>query len=168
MKLRVAKLALAAAAFALLAGGVTARAADMHQTNIIDTAKSAGQFNTLIKAVDAAGLTETLMGPGPYTVFAPTDAAFAKLPPGTLESLLKPENKDELKAILTYHVVPGTVTAADLVKLNDVKTLNGKMLHVHQDGDAVMINDAKVISADIAASNGVIHAIDSVVLPPKD
>ncbi len=167
MTLRVAKFALAAAAVALLAGSVGARAAEMHRADIVETAKTAGQFNTLVTAIDAAGLAETLKGPGPYTVFAPTDAAFAKLPAGTVESLLKPENKEELTAILTYHVVPGTVMAADAMKLSEAETVNGKMLRIGQDGDAVMINDAKVITADVAASNGVIHVIDSVILPPE-
>ena len=105
-------------------------------------------------------------GPGPFTVFAPTDDAFAKLPAGTVENLLKPENKDELTAILTYHVVPGRVMAAEVVKLNEAKTLNGKMLKVTVKGSTVMINDAKVTATDVAASNEVIHVIDSVLLPP--
>jgi uncharacterized surface protein with fasciclin (FAS1) repeats len=128
---------------------------------------SAGQFQTLAAALDAAGLVETLKGPGPFTVFAPTDEAFAKLSEGTLESLLKPENKDQLVAILTYHVVPGEVMAADVVKLDEAKTVNGQMLMVKSDGGGVMINNAKVTATDIDASNGVIHVIDSVVLPPN-
>ena len=103
----------------------------------------------------------------PFTVFAPTDAAFAKLPAGTVETLLKPENKDQLTAILTYHVVPGSVMAADVVKLTEAKTVNGAMVHIKVDGNTVMINDAKVTATDIAASNGVIHVIDSVILPPN-
>jgi uncharacterized surface protein with fasciclin (FAS1) repeats len=119
----------------------------------------------LAAALSGAGLASTLKGPGPFTVFAPTDAAFAKLPAGTVESLLKPENKDKLAAILTYHVVPGRVTAADVGKLQEAKTVNGKVLTVSTKGGGVMINDAKVTTTDIAASNGVIHVIDSVILP---
>ena len=133
--------------------------------NIVETAVGAGSFKTLVAAVTAAGLGGTLSGPGPFTVFAPSDAAFAKLPTGTVESLLKPENKDQLTAILTYHVVPGKVMAADVVKLSEAKTVNGKMLSVKVHDGNVMINDAQVTSTDIAASNGVIHVIDSVVLP---
>ena len=133
--------------------------------NIVDTAVAAGQFKTLTAALGAAGLVDTLKGTGPFTVFAPTDAAFAKLPAGTVENLLKPENKAQLTAILTYHVVTDRVMAAEVVKLKETKTVNGKMLHVKVNGSNVMINDAKVTSADIVASNGVIHVIDSVVLP---
>jgi uncharacterized surface protein with fasciclin (FAS1) repeats len=133
--------------------------------NIVDTAVAAGQFKTLAAALGAAGLVDTVKGAGPFTVFAPTDAAFAKLPAGTVENLLKPENKDQLTAILTYHVVSGKVMAADVVKLKEAKTVNGKMLQVKVNGSNVMINDANVTATDIAASNGVIHVIDSVVLP---
>ena len=133
--------------------------------NIVDTAVAAGQFKTLAAALGAAGLVETLKGAGPFTVFAPTDAAFAKLPAGTVENLLKPENKAQLAEILTYHVVPGKVMAADVVNIKEAKTVNGKLLHVKVNGSNVMINDATITSADIAASNGVIHVIDTVVLP---
>ena len=136
-----------------------------NQKNIVDTAIETGQFKTLAAALSAAGLVNTVKGPGPFTVFAPTDAAFAKLPAGTVENLMKPENKDQLTAILTYHVVPGKVMAADVVKLKEAKTVNGKMLDVKVNGANVMINDAKVTSTDIVASNGVIHVIDTVVLP---
>ena len=135
------------------------------QMNIVDTAIAAGNFKTLAAALAAADLVKTVSGAGPFTVFAPTDAAFAKLPAGTVESLLKPENKDQLAAILTYHVVPGKVMAAEVVKLSEAKTVNGKVLKVKVHGDNVMIDDAQVTSTDIAASNGVIHVIDSVVLP---
>ena len=135
-----------------------------HQ-DIVDTAVAAGDFKTLAAALSAAGLISTLKGAGPFTVFAPTDAAFAKLPAGTVESLLKPENKDQLTSILTYHVVPGTVMAADVVKLSEAKTVNGKMLQVKASNGGVTINDANVASTDILASNGVIHVFDSVVLP---
>ena len=133
--------------------------------DIVDTAVAAGQFKTLAAALGAAGLVETLKGAGPFTVFAPTDAAFAKLPTGTVENLLKPENKAQLAAILTYHVVPGKVMAADVVKIKEATTVNGKLLNVRVNGSNVMINDATITSADIVASNGVIHVIDSVVLP---
>lgn len=136
--------------------------------DIVDTAVAAGQFKTLAAALTAAGLVDTLKGPGPFTVFAPTDAAFAKLPAGTLDTLLKPESKAKLTAILTYHVVAGKVMAADVVKLKEAKTVNGAMVAVKVDGGTVMINNAKVVTADIAASNGVIHVIDAVLLPPAN
>ena len=165
MKSRIANLAAAAmVGGALAAGSTLAASADK---NIIDTAVAAGQFKTLAAAINAAGLTKTLEGPGPFTVFAPTDAAFAKLPAGTVDNLLKPENKAQLVAILTYHVVPGEVTAADVVKLNEAKTVSGKMIAVHTTGNSVMVNNAHVVNSDIAASNGVIHVIDSVLMPPS-
>jgi uncharacterized surface protein with fasciclin (FAS1) repeats len=133
--------------------------------NIVETAVAAGDFKTLVTALKAAGLVDTLSGPGPFTVFAPTDAAFAKLPAGTVQDLLKPENKEKLVAILTYHVVAGDVTAKDVVKLTEAKTLNGKDVKIMVHGGTVMINDATVVKADIACSNGVIHVIDSVLIP---
>ena len=133
--------------------------------DIVDTAVAAGQFNTLAKALQAAGLVDTLKGAGPFTVFAPTDEAFAKLPAGNLDDLLKPENKEKLKDILTYHVVPGKVMAAQAMKLNSAKTVNGKDLTIKTEGGKVMINNATVTKADIHASNGVIHVIDTVLLP---
>ena len=133
--------------------------------DIVDTAVSAGSFNTLVAAVKAAGLVDTLKGAGPFTVFAPTDEAFAKLPTGTVAELLKPENKAKLVAILTYHVVPGQVMAADVVKLNTAKTVNGQELKVDATMGSVMIDNAKVVKADILCTNGVIHVIDTVVLP---
>jgi uncharacterized surface protein with fasciclin (FAS1) repeats len=133
--------------------------------DIVDTAVAAGQFNTLAAALEAADLVGTLKGDGPFTVFAPTDAAFAKLPEGTVESLLKPENRDKLVAILTYHVVPGEVTAADVVKLSEAKTVNGQDVAITVADSGVRINDANVIKTDIDASNGVIHVIDTVILP---
>jgi len=132
--------------------------------DIVAVASSAGSFNTLVAAVKAAGLVETLQGPGPFTIFAPTDEAFAKLPKGTVEDLLKPENKEKLVAILTYHVVPGKVMAAD-VKTMKAKTVNGQSLDVKVADGAVTVDNAKVVKTDVAASNGVIHVIDSVVLP---
>lgn len=135
------------------------------RSDIVDTAVAAGSFNTLVAAVKAADLGETLKGEGPFTVFAPTDEAFAKLPEGTLESLLKPENKAQLQAILTYHVVPGNVMASDVVGLDSAKTVNGQSLSIAVEGDSVMVDSAKVVTTDISCSNGVIHVIDSVVLP---
>jgi uncharacterized surface protein with fasciclin (FAS1) repeats len=164
VKSELMSMAVAAVVALGLAGG--SASAGTAEKDIVSTAVAAGQFKTLAAALGAAGLVDTLKGPGPFTVFAPTDAAFAKLPAGTVESLLKPENKDQLTAILTYHVVPGAVMAADVVKLSQAKTVSGKVLGVKVNGGTVMINDAKVTATDIAASNGVIHVIDSVVLPP--
>ncbi len=132
--------------------------------DIVDTAVGAGSFNTLVAAVKAADLVETLKGEGPLTVFAPTDDAFAKLPPGTLDDLLKPENKAKLQAILTYHVVPGKVMGKDVVKVDSAKTVNGQSLSIKVESDTVMVDNAKVVKTDIECSNGVIHVIDTVVL----
>ena len=134
--------------------------------DIVDTAVGAGSFKTLVAAVQAAGLVETLKGAGPFTVFAPTDEAFAKLPAGTVESLLKPENKEKLVAVLTYHVVPGKVMAADVVKLTEAPTVQGSKAKVKVVDGTVMIDNAKVVKTDIETSNGVIHVIDAVILPP--
>ena len=134
--------------------------------DIVDTAVGAGSFKTLVAAVQAAGLVETLKGTGPFTVFAPTDEAFAKLPAGTLESLLKPENKQQLVDILTYHVVAGSVKAADVVKLTGAKTVNGAEVKITVSGGKVKVDNANVVTTDIIASNGVIHVIDAVILPP--
>jgi transforming growth factor-beta-induced protein len=136
--------------------------------DIVDTAVGAGQFKTLAAALGAAGLVDTLKGAGPFTVFAPTDAAFAKLPAGTVESLLKPENKATLTAILTYHVVSGKVPASTVVTLNgkSVRTVNGAEVKVKVDGSSVFVNDSKVTATDVSATNGVIHVIDTVLLPP--
>jgi uncharacterized surface protein with fasciclin (FAS1) repeats len=133
--------------------------------DIVDTAAAAGQFKTLVAAVEAAGLVDTLKGPGPFTVFAPTDEAFAKLPPGTVESLLKPENKAKLQSILTYHVLPGKVMSQDLVKLDSTKTVEGGSIAIRTMNGGVMVDKAHVTQADIAASNGVIHVIDTVIGP---
>ena len=133
--------------------------------DIVDTAVGAGSFKTLVAAVKAAGLVDTLKSEGPFTVFAPTDDAFAKLPKGTVANLLKPENKDQLIAILTYHVVAGKVLASDVVKISSAKTVNGKSALVKVSDAGVMIDSAKVIATDIETSNGVIHVIDSVILP---
>ena len=133
--------------------------------DIVDTAVAAGSFKTLVAAVTAAGLVDTLKGAGPFTVFAPSDAAFAKLPAGTVDDLVKPANKDKLTTILMLHVLPGKVMAADVTgKVMDPATAGGSTVHV--DGtDGVTVNDAKVVTADIACSNGVIHIIDTVLLP---
>jgi uncharacterized surface protein with fasciclin (FAS1) repeats len=134
-------------------------------TDIVDTAAAAGHFQTLVAAVKAAGLVDTLKGPGPFTVFAPTDEAFAKLPAGTVQSLLKPENKAKLQSILTYHVMPGKVMSQELVKLDSAKTVEGGSIAIQTMDGGVMVNNAHVTQADIAASNGVIHVIDTVILP---
>ncbi|MEM1062294.1 MAG: fasciclin domain-containing protein [Planctomycetota bacterium] len=136
-----------------------------HAADIVDTAVEAGQFNTLAAALTAAGLVDTLTGEGPFTVFAPTDEAFAKLPPGTIDTLLKPENKDTLTSILTYHVVAGKVTAADVVKLTEAKTVEGSTVDIKVEGGSVFVDGAKVVTTDIEASNGVIHVIDAVIQP---
>ena len=133
--------------------------------DIVDTAVGAGSFKTLVAAVQAAGLVETLKGKGPFTVFAPTDEAFAKLPAGTVENLLKPENKATLIAILTYHVVPGKVMAADVVKLSEAKTVQGSSVKIKVENGKVKVDGANVVSTDIETTNGVIHVIDSVILP---
>lgn len=133
--------------------------------DIVDTAVSAGQFSTLAAALEAADLVGTLKGDGPFTVFAPTDAAFAKLPDGTVADLLKPENRDQLTAILTYHVVAGKVYAADVVKLEAATTVNGSDVSIEVKDGSVRINDANVVKTDISASNGVIHVIDTVIMP---
>jgi uncharacterized surface protein with fasciclin (FAS1) repeats len=132
--------------------------------DIVDTAIAA-KFNTLVAAVKAAGLVDTLKGTGPFTVFAPTDEAFAKLPHGTVEDLLKPENKQKLAAILTYHVVPGKVTAAQVMKLNSAKTVQGDTVEIKKGNGGVMVNNARVVKADVMADNGVVHVIDTVLLP---
>ena len=164
-------------AFAFLAGCSTAapqqtttaaKEATMNKVgepDIVTVAATAGDFNTLVAAVKAAGLVETLQGDGPFTVFAPTDEAFAKLPAGTVDSLLLPENKEKLVAILTYHVVPGEVLAADVVQLSSADTVEGQSVNIATDDAGVRINDANVIATDVMASNGVIHVIDSVLIP---
>lgn len=136
------------------------------QPNIVETAVAAGSFQTLVAAVEAAGLVETLSGPGPFTVFAPTDAAFAKLPAGTIENLLQPENLALLQSILTYHVVAGNVTADQVVNLDAATTVEGSDVTIAVEGGSVRVNDATVIQTDVLASNGVIHIIDTVLLPP--
>ena len=136
--------------------------------DIVDTAVAAGSFTTLAKALAAADLVATLKGPGPFTVFAPTDEAFAKLPPATLNNLLKPQNKAMLRRVLTYHVVPGTVMAGDVVKVSSAKAVSGDTLPITVNGSTVTVDKARVVKADIPASNGVIHVIDTVLLPPVE
>lgn len=151
----------AAVAAPLAVGGMAAHAAD-----IVETAADAGSFNTLVAAVEAAGLVETLKGEGPFTVFAPTDEAFAKLPEGTVESLLKPENKDQLVAILTYHVVPGKTMSSDIAgKELEVETVQGSPVAIDASDGAVKVDEATVTQADIETDNGVIHVIDTVITP---
>jgi uncharacterized surface protein with fasciclin (FAS1) repeats len=158
---------LAAAVAAVAFVAMPAPAADMAaaKKDIVDTAVAAGSFETLATALQAAGLVETLKGKGPFTVFAPTDAAFAKLPAGTVESLLKPENKAKLASILTYHVVAGNVKAADVVKLTEAKTVNGQSVKISVANGGVKVDGANVVTTDIAATNGTIHVIDAVILP---
>lgn len=133
--------------------------------DIVEIAAAAGSFETLVAAVKAAGLVETLQGEGPFTVFAPSDEAFAKLPAGTLESLLKPENREQLRAVLTYHVVPGRLMSAEVVKRERAGTVLGEEVEFSVKDGTAMIEDARIVEKDIVASNGVIHVIDSVILP---
>lgn len=135
--------------------------------DIVDVAVANGNFKTLAAALQAAGLVDVLKGEGPFTVFAPTDEAFAKLPAGTVEDLLKPENLDKLKAVLTYHVVAGKVAAADVVKLTNATTVNGADVNITVNDGNVDINDSTVVMADVMASNGIIHVVDTVLLPPS-
>ena len=154
-------------AAALLTASAAGAQAQHGSQDIVDTAVAAGSFKTLAKALQAADLVTTLKGKGPYTVFAPTDEAFAKLPAATLQDLLKPENKAKLQRILTYHVVPGRVTSADVAKLRSAKAVSGDTIDIGANGGTVTVDDAKVVKTDIAASNGVIHVIDSVILPSE-
>ncbi len=160
-----------AAAIALMGSAAPTFAQSYMQESgpdIVEVATSAGSFTTLVTALKAAGLVETLQGKGPFTVFAPTDEAFAKLPAATLEDLLKPENKEKLKAILTYHVVAGRVMASDVAGISSAETVQGQSLTVSVQNGAPMVDNAKIIQTDIAASNGVIHVIDSVVIPSSN
>jgi transforming growth factor-beta-induced protein len=150
----------------MVAGVIAATIASVaaHAADIVDTA-AAAKFNTLVAAVKAAGLVDTLKRPGPFTVFAPTDEAFARLPAGTLETLLKPENRARLQSILTYHVVPGRVMAKDVVKLHSAKSVEGRNITIKTMNGGVMVDNAHVTKTDIETSNGVIHVIDAVILP---
>ena len=154
-------------ALVLGATAVGARVATAETTpaDIVDTAVQAGDFKTLAAALTAADLIDTLKGKGPFTVFAPTDAAFAKLPDGVLDDLLRPENIDRLKAVLTFHVVPGAVSSAQVVQLTSAPTVNGQPIDIAVNGTSVKVESANVVATDILASNGVIHVIDSVILP---
>jgi uncharacterized surface protein with fasciclin (FAS1) repeats len=158
-------LTLVALAAVLVAMAVAEPKSTSGKQDIVDTAVAAGQFKTLAAALKAAGLVDTLKGKGPFTVFAPTDAAFAKLPAGTVENLLKPENKEKLIAILTYHVVPGNVQASQVVKLHEAKTVEGNDLKIKASASGVMVDDAKVVKTDVECTNGVIHVIDTVLMP---
>ena len=150
-----------------LFAGISVAFAGKHsmQKNIVEVAVANGSFNTLVAAVQAAGLVDTLSGDGPFTVFAPTDEAFAKLPAGTVETLLKPENLTKLQGILTYHIISGKVMSSDIQPTQMVKTVNGKEVSIKLSGGTVNVDNAKVVAADVAASNGVIHVIDAVILP---
>ena len=157
-RFRTSIVALALVAVAALPGRA-------QEQDIVDTAVAAGSFNTLAAALKAAGLVDTLKGPGPFTVFAPTDAAFAKLPAGTVDNLLKPENREKLKAILTYHVVAGKVTASQVSGLKSAKTVQGSEAKISVAGGKVKVDNATVVKTDVMASNGVIHVIDTVIMP---
>lgn len=157
---------IAAMALGMLMVGTSVQAGSgTKEMNIVETAQSLGTFDTLVAAVGAAGLAETLQGEGPFTVFAPSDEAFAKLPAGTVEMLLKPENKDKLIGILTYHVVPGKVTAKQVTGMSSATTVEGSDVSISVKDGSVMIDNAKVVKADVMVSNGVIHVIDSVIMP---
>lgn len=153
------------AALAMAGAASTTTTGQTQTKDIVETAVAAGSFKTLAKALQAADLVNTLKGPGPFTVFAPTDEAFAALPAGTIDNLLKPENKAKLQRILTYHVVAGKVMAADVVKLQSAKAVSGDTVTVATRNGGVTIDNAHVVKTDIAASNGVIHVIDAVLLP---
>ena len=155
----------------VLAGLMTAMAfttVASQSKDIVDTAVANGSFKTLAAALKAAGLVETLKGSGPFTVFAPTDAAFAKLPAGTVDTLLKPENKERLRRVLTYHVVPGRVGSTEVTKMNSAKAVSGDSIKIAVKDGKVMVNNATVVTPDVGASNGVIHVIDTVILPPEN
>ncbi len=157
-----------AAPLAIAAPGTAATSATSQaQSDIVDTAVAAGQFKTLAAALQAAGLVDTLKGAGPFTVFAPTDAAFAALPAGTLENLLKPENKDQLVAVLSYHVLPGRYGATQVAGMSEARTVNGENLDIAATDGVVTVHGARVVSADVNASNGVIHVIDQVLIPGR-
>ena len=161
----VAALAIVAAGPVLAANPMVGGAPMLETKNIVENAANSKDHTTLVTAVKAAGLVDTLSGAGPFTVFAPTNAAFAKLPPGTVEMLVKPENKATLQRILTYHVVAGAVPAAEVVKLRSARTVSGDVVTIDAAGGAVRVDNAKVVTADVTASNGVIHVIDAVILP---
>jgi uncharacterized surface protein with fasciclin (FAS1) repeats len=157
-----------ATAMAITLGAGSVNAGATEQKDIVETAVAAGSFTTLAQALQAAGLVDTLKGAGPFTVFAPTDDAFAKLPAGTLADLLKPENRTRLQRILTYHVVAGKVTSAEVVKLRSAKAVSGDTIPIRTRNGAVMVDGARVVTPDVMASNGVIHVIDTVILPQDE
>jgi uncharacterized surface protein with fasciclin (FAS1) repeats len=161
------KIMLKAFVLGLLVAGLGMTTVASQSKDIVDTAVSNGSFKTLASALKAAGLVDTLKGAGPFTVFAPTDAAFAKLPAGTVETLLKPENKERLRRVLTYHVVSGKVGSGDVTKLTSAKAVSGDSIAIAVKDGKVMVNNATVVTPDVAASNGVIHVIDTVILPPE-
>jgi len=167
LKSTVAALTAVAIAIIALPAAAGGHKSASTQKDIVDTAVAAGSFSTLAAALEAAGLVDALKAEGPYTVFAPTDEAFAKLPEGTLENLLKPENVDQLKAILLYHVVSGKIMSGDIGAEAKPDTLQGSAINVMASAGGVTVNGANVVSADVSASNGVIHVIDTVILPPK-
>ena len=156
-----------AAALIMTTAAASNASAQAPAKDIVDTAVAAGSFKTLAKALQAAGLVETLKGAGPFTVLAPTDEAFAKLPAGTVDMLLKPENREKLRRILSYHVVQGKVMAAEVSKMKSAKAVSGDTLAIAVHEDGVMIDKSRVVKTDIAASNGVIHVIDSVLMPEE-
>jgi uncharacterized surface protein with fasciclin (FAS1) repeats len=160
-------LAIGTTVLGMVVAAANVTAADAPTKDIVDTAVAAGSFTTLAKALEAAGLVETLKGAGPFTVFAPTDEAFAKLPAGTLDTLLKPENRAKLTRILTYHVVPGRVMAADVVKLHSATAVSGDTIAIATHGGGVTVDNAHLVKTDIVATNGVIHVIDAVILPAE-
>ena len=160
-------LAIGTTVLGMVVAAANVTAADAPTKDIVDTAVAAGSFTTLAKALEAAGLVETLKGAGPFTVFAPTDEAFAKLPAGTLDTLLKPENRAKLTRILTYHVVPGRVMAADVVKLHSATAVSGDTIAIATHGGGVTVDNAHLVKTDIVAANGVIHVIDAVILPAE-
>ena len=168
MRLAIIGLVMLTMPVALMAGNYGSsgsKTGGMAKMDIVDTAVSAKSFGTLVAALQAADLVGTLKGPGPFTVFAPTDEAFAKLPAGTVENVLKPENKSKLQAILTYHVVPGKVMSSDAAMLSSAKTVNGQSFKISKSGGNLMVDNARVTKADIMTSNGVIHVIDEVIMP---
>ena len=169
--MKAVRIALVAAAAALTSSPALAQQASYAKPasmDIVDVAVAAGSFETLVAAVKAAGLVEVLKSDGPFTVFAPTDEAFGALPEGTVAELLKPENKDKLVAILTYHVVPGKVMAKDVVQLSEAKTVQGQKIAIETSDAGVTVDGAKVLKTDIPATNGVIHVIDEVILPSDE
>lgn len=168
MKTKTWLAAITATAVAAIGLNITPAVADHHDKDIVAIAAGNDDFSTLVAAVKAADLVEVLQGEGPFTVFAPTNEAFAKLPEGTVESLLEPENKEKLIAVLTYHVVPGKVMAEQVVGLESATTVQGSDVTITVEGETVKVDEATVVATDIEASNGVIHVIDSVILPAED